>query len=193
MLLGAHKPLWLEGRLGGTVTEVVSNSRRPVAVLLDRGLTRVKRVLVAYAGGPEDRAALEFARRLGRAPGVELTMLHVVSPGQGLEPGQGRAQVAELLSSDLTPSAGLSARAMQLKVVEHESPAEAVLDEARAGYDLIVLGMNTRWVDDRAISLRRRRVMKESPVSILVVHPPPTEAAALADAASLTPALGEGS
>jgi Kef-type K+ transport system membrane component KefB/nucleotide-binding universal stress UspA family protein len=190
VLLGAHKPLWLEGRLGGTVTEVISNSKRPVAVLLDRGLKQVKRVLVAYAGGPEDRAALELARRLGRAPGVELTMLHVVPPGRGEEPGQGRAQVAELLSNEAVPSAGQHARLVQLKVVEHESPAEAVLDEAR-DYDLVVLGMNTRWVDDRAISLRRRRVMKESPVSILVVHPPLDEKEPAVEPAALSTTLSE--
>ncbi len=173
MLLGAHKPLWLEGRMGGTVTEVAQSSTRPVAVLVDRGLKRLQRVLVAYVGGAEDRAALEVARRLGGAPGVSLTMLHVVKPGQGTAPGRGRAQVAEVISDESIPQPELAALQLQLKVVEHDSPAEAVLAEAEAGYDLMVLGINPRLgLDDGLISLRRRRVLEESSISTLVVHPP---------------------
>ncbi len=194
VLLGAHKPLWLEGRLGGTVTEVVTNSQRPVAVLVDRGLAQLKRVLVAYAGGPEDRAALELARRLGRAPGVSLTMLHVVAPGQAEQPGRGRAQMAEVVADEALPNPELDARSLQFKVVEHDSPAEAVLAEARDGYDLLVLGMNPRWgLDDGFISIRRRRVLAESTVSILVVHPPLDQEAPAVDAAPFSTALNEGS
>ncbi|MGV3621931.1 MAG: cation:proton antiporter [Archangium sp.] len=186
VLLGAHKPLWLEGRLGGTVTEVVTHAQRPVAVLVDRGLTSLKRVLVAYAGGTEDRAALELARRLGRTPGISLTMLHVVPPGRAAQPGRGRAQLAEVVSSEFIPNPELDARSLQLKVVEHESPAEAVLAEAKDGYDLMVLGMNPRWgLDDGFISIRRRRVLAESKVSILVVHPPIEETSPAVDAAPM--------
>ncbi|PZR03642.1 MAG: cation/H(+) antiporter [Archangium gephyra] len=190
VLLGAHKPLWLEGRLGGTVTEVVTSSQRPVAVLVDRGLLSLQRVLVAYAGGPEDRAALELARRLGRTPGVSLTLLHVVPPGRAAQPGQGRAQVAEVVSHESIPNPELDALSLQLKVVEHESPAEAVLAEAKDGYDLLVLGMNPRWgLDEGFISIRRRRVLAESKVSILVVHPPIEENAPVVDAPRIGAAL----
>lgn len=193
VLLGAHKPLWLEGRMGGTVTEVVTTSLRPVAVLVDRGLRQLKRVLVAYAGGPEDRAALELARRLGGAPGVSLTMLHVVAPGRAAQPGRGRAQVAELVADEAIPNPELDARHLQLKVVEHESPAEAVLAEARDGYDLLVLGMNPRWgLDDGFISIRRRRVLAEATGSILVVHPPLANQAPVPETAPLPTALAEG-
>ncbi|MDP1921321.1 MAG: cation:proton antiporter [Myxococcales bacterium] len=192
VLLGAHKPLWLEGRLGGTVTEVVTTSQRPVAVLVDRGLTQLKRVLVAYAGGPEDRAALELARRIGRSPGVSLTMLHVVPPGQGQQPGRGRAQVAQVVADEVLANPELDARTLQLKVVEHESPAEVVLAEAREGYDLLVLGMNPGWgLDEGLISIRRRRVLAETTVSILVVHPPLGAPSFVVDAAPRQAALTE--
>ncbi len=155
------------------MTEVVTTSRRPVAVLVDRGLQQLRRVLVAYVGGSEDRAALEVARRLSRAPGVTLTMLHVVSPGHSDEPGRGRAQVAEVVSNELVPSPESDAEQLRLKVVEHESPAQAVLGEAADGYDLVVLGLNPGFgLEDGFISLRRRRVLEETTVSILVVHPP---------------------
>ena len=168
ILLAAHKPLLLEGRMSGTVGDVIAQAEMPVGVLLDRGLGQVERVLIAYAGGPEDLEALRVGRRLGQAPGVQLTLLHVVAPGEAARPGPGRAQVAEVLADP-----ELDAQSLRLLVVEHEFPPEAVLEEARRGYDLIVLGMNARWgLEAGRIGPKRRRVLVESSVSILAVQPP---------------------
>lgn len=190
LLLGAHKPLLLEGRLSGTVSEVVARSNCPVGVLVNRGLERVHRVLVAYAGGPEDLAALELARRIGRAAGTSLTLFHVVDPGGTSHPGRGRSQIAQALGgmARARHSAPSDARvtdehvleeqefdagSIQVRVVEHSSPADAVLEETKRGYDLVILGMHARWgLDAGLISWRRRRVLAEAPVSILAVHPP---------------------
>jgi Kef-type K+ transport system membrane component KefB/nucleotide-binding universal stress UspA family protein len=184
VLLGAHKPLLLEGRLSGAVGDVIAGAKTPVGVLLDRGLKRIRRVLVAYSGGPEDLEALRLAQRLGRAPGVELTFLHVVPPGRGDQPGPGRAQLAAYLGEAALRGGGQAvadqglAHPLRMQVVEHESPPVAVLEEARRGYDLIVLGMNARWgIEAGMISPKRRRVLIESPVSILAVHPPLAAAA----------------
>jgi Kef-type K+ transport system membrane component KefB/nucleotide-binding universal stress UspA family protein len=191
ILLGAHKPLLLEGRLSGTVSEVVAESNCPVGVLVDRGLTKVERVLVAYAGGPEDSEALSLARRIGRTSGTRLTLLHVIPPGSSGHPGKGRSQIADALqnltevenSSDCDDEAvaidqvfeepGADSGKVHVRVVEHPSPPDAVLKESERGYDLIVLGMHARWgLGAGIISLRRRRVLAEAPVSILAVHPP---------------------
>jgi nucleotide-binding universal stress UspA family protein len=167
VLLGAHKPLLLEGSLGGIVRDVVGRARTPVGVFIDRGLKQVSRVLVAYAGGPEDLAALELARRLASAPGVSLTLLHVVSPGEFGQPGRGRAQIDEVFAEP-----GAEGSTVRVLVIEHASPSDAVLEEASRGYELIVLGMRERWgLGTGVLSLRRQRVMAEAPVSILAVHP----------------------
>jgi len=190
VLLGAHRPMLLEGRLSGTVSDVARDSKCPVAVLVDRGLTRIQRVLVAYAGGPEDLAALELARRIGRAPGTELTLFHVVAPGGGDRPGPGRGQIASALGTPVethreTPTGrttpvvdelfaepGMHAGRLRVRFVEHGSPPDAVLEECRQGYDLVVLGVHARWgLEQGMLSLRRRRVLSEAPVSILAVHP----------------------
>jgi Kef-type K+ transport system membrane component KefB/nucleotide-binding universal stress UspA family protein len=191
VLLGAHKPLLLEGRLSGTVSEVVAGSHCPVGVLVDRGLKKIARVLVAYAGGPEDLAALELARRMGGTPGTSLTLFHVVRPGDAERPGRGRSQIADALgdlagaprrsgghgepdaSYQLVADPSVDFGAVHVRVVEHTSPPDAVLEEARRGYDLVVLGMHARWgLRSGMISLRRQRVLSEAPVSILAVHPP---------------------
>jgi len=190
VLLGAHKPLLLEGRLSGTVKDVVAESHCPVGVLVDRGLKKVTRVLVAYAGGPEDLAALELARRIGRAPGASLTLFHVIPPGQTDPSGPGRNQLANDLqdlaearrgsggdsearaTDQVFAEPGVDSGSVHVRLVEHASPPDAVLDECRRGYDLVVIGMHARWgLGAGTISLRRRRVLAEAPVSILAVHP----------------------
>lgn len=168
LLLGWHKPLLLEGRLGGIVGNVIARANRPVGVLVDRGLQKIGRVLVAFAGGPEDLAALRLARRIGGGSGVELTLLHVVTPENVARPGRGQSQIEQVF-----PEPDLNSGSIRVHIVEHASPPDAVLGEVRQGYDLVVLGMNARWgLRAGTISLRRQRVLAESPVSILAVHPP---------------------
>lgn len=184
ILLGSHKPLLLEGQFGGTVGEVVGRARHPVAVLVDRGLDRLQRVLVAFVGGVEDQAALQLAQRIGQAPGVSLTILHVTAPDD--EAVHGRAQLDELFPEDR-----LSAKALRLKTVSHDSPPDAVLEELGRGYDLLVLGLGQHWgLSTSLIGRRKGRVLTESPVSVLAVHAPPTEAASapalVGDAADAT-------
>lgn len=191
MLLGAHKPLLLSGRLSGVVSEVVAKAHCPVAVLVDRGLNRVARVLVAYAGGPEDVAALELARRIGGTSGTTLTLFHVIPPGDHQRRGKGREQIAHALQDlsaqarqvasqadaevveHVLPEPDAAAGSVHVRLVEHASPPDAVLEECQRGYDLVVIGMHARWgLGVGTISWRRQRVLAEAPVSILAVHPP---------------------
>jgi nucleotide-binding universal stress UspA family protein len=176
ILLGAHKPLLLEGRLSGTVGDVVAAAHCPVGVLVDRGLKRISRVLVAFAGGPADLAALELARRIARTPGTSLTLFRVVTPSDFDPPEKAPDQTAEALQglADIRAQAPGDAKiAVLVRSVEHSSLPDAVLEECRRGYDLVVLGMHPRWgLGAGVIGLRRQRVLAEATVSILAVHPP---------------------
>ncbi|HSC85664.1 MAG TPA: universal stress protein, partial [Polyangiaceae bacterium] len=180
--------------LGGIVADVVRRSSSPVGVLIDRGLEHVQRVLVAYAGGDLDLAALSVARDLGRASGTSVTLLHVVEPGSNASGGNapgghapGRQQITQVFGEPL-----LSSQSLSMKIVEHDSPPDAVLAEAANGYDLVVLGMSARWGAGRtSLGLRRERVLRECPVSVLVVHPPEAQNARSASAPRASGTLAE--
>jgi len=75
LLLGAHKPLFLEGELGGTVADVLSAANQITGILLDRGLTRVRRVLVCRTRSAHDAAVDAVVERLAMAPDVIVTTL----------------------------------------------------------------------------------------------------------------------
>ncbi|QSQ21124.1 cation:proton antiporter [Pyxidicoccus parkwayensis] len=171
VLLGWHKPLFSQTVLGGTVHEVMEAANGTVGVLVDRGLTDVKRVLVPFIGSPHDRAALGLARRMMRQAGAEVTVLHVTSDLGGTG---ARAQVEELFPAE--------EGGVRLKVVRHEAPDEAALEEARNGYDLIVVGLGAKWgLEDRLFGLQRERIVRDAPGSLLVVrHPEPATVAEVA-------------
>ncbi|TQF16295.1 cation/H(+) antiporter [Myxococcus llanfairpwllgwyngyllgogerychwyrndrobwllllantysiliogogogochensis] len=177
VLLGWHKPLFSQTVLGGTVHEVMQAASGTVAVLVDRGLSDVKRVLVPFIGSRHDRAALKLARRLMRQSGAEITVLHVTSR----ESNGARAQVDELFPAE-------EGSGVRLKVVQHESPEEAALEEARhGGHDLVVVGVGAPWgLEDRVFGLQRERIVRDAPGSLLVVHEsePVVEAVATSQAAA---------
>ncbi|MBU8895622.1 cation/H(+) antiporter [Corallococcus sp. H22C18031201] len=163
LLLGMHKPLFSQTVLGGTVHEVMQGATGTVAVLVDRGLSEVKRVLVPFAGGRHDKAALGLARRLMRHSGAEVTVLHVTSAERE---GQARAVVEEFFPGD-------EGSRVRFKVVRHESPEDAALEEARTGYDLVVVGVGAEWgLQGRLFGLQRERIVRDAPGSLIMVREP---------------------
>ncbi|HEX8537148.1 MAG TPA: universal stress protein, partial [Cystobacter sp.] len=174
IVLGWHKPLFGQTVLGGTVHEVMREAAGDVAVLVDRGLENVRRVLVPFSGSRHDRAALGLARRLLKGAGAEVTILHVTSP----TPQAGRTP-ARLLVEELFPGASGQ---VHLKVVAHASPEDAVLAEAGNGYDLMVVGVGAEWgLEGHLFGLQRERLVRDSKLSMLVVRQPrPAETPAAA-------------
>jgi Kef-type K+ transport system membrane component KefB/nucleotide-binding universal stress UspA family protein len=165
LLLGWHRPLLGRTALGGTVREVMQRAQADVGVLVDRGLGRITRVLVPFLGGAHDKAALRLARRLAGHPATAITVLHVVSPERGDGKRQGaRARVEEVFQE-------AEGAVVTFKAVTHEVPSEAALAEAAQGYDLLVVGAGAEWgLEERLFSLHSERLIRECPVSLLVVR-----------------------
>jgi Kef-type K+ transport system membrane component KefB/nucleotide-binding universal stress UspA family protein len=167
VVLGWHRPLFAEGRLGGVVRDVLNRTRPHVAVLVDRGLTDIHRIMVAFAGTPEDVESLRIAKRLASLPGADVTLLHVVDPGKSGAKGPGRTQIGELMGASETQAGNV-----RLKVVEHASAEQAALDETAAGYDLVIVAMSREWgIERKGLAFRRERLLAESTASVLAVRP----------------------
>ncbi|THF64089.1 cation/H(+) antiporter [Pseudothauera nasutitermitis] len=176
VLLGAHKPLLLESSLDGTVSEVIEQAPGTVGVLIDHGLERIQRVLVACAGDPGDREAVRLAARLCSAPNARLSLLYIRPPR--------RAADAEV-PAELLELAGPEA---EVKAVVHPSPATAALAESRLGYDLVVIGKHDVWGLSGGRFGLRRHMLAESPASLLVIAGAPAAADAAQEAVPQPPA-----
>lgn len=92
VLLGLHKPLLGHARLGGPILAVAQHAPGDVGILHDRGLTEVRRVLLAL-GGAQEPAARRFAARLGAASGIQVDTF----PG-----AKGTGSIAELVTAART-------------------------------------------------------------------------------------------
>ena len=62
-----------------TIDEVVRDAPSDIAVVKQRGITQVKRILVPVRGGPHAELALRFAAALGTSFDAEVDALHVVA------------------------------------------------------------------------------------------------------------------
>jgi Kef-type K+ transport system membrane component KefB len=168
ILLGWHKPLFSRTVLGGTVYEVMEQAKSDVGVLIDRGFRKVQRVLVPFQGTPDDRAALLLARRFLQASGTEVTILHVVRPSRD----QGApSQADQILAQTFAEDGPGGNAAVTMKVVEHQTPADAVVTEAANGYDLVLIGMGQGWgLAQRRFGLTSEAIVQNCPCSLLVVR-----------------------
>jgi nucleotide-binding universal stress UspA family protein len=63
-----------------TIDEVVREAPCDIAVVKQRGVHEVRRILVPVRGGPHAELALRFADALGRSLDAEVAALHIVAP-----------------------------------------------------------------------------------------------------------------
>ena len=63
-----------------TIDEVVREAPCDIAVVKQRGVSNVRRILVPVRGGPHAELALRFADALGRGLGAEVDAVHIVPP-----------------------------------------------------------------------------------------------------------------
>ncbi len=174
-LMGFHRPLLSQTLLGGPVGEVLEDAQGTVGVFVDRGMTELKRVLVPFVGTQHDRAAISLARRLLHVGNVEVTLLHVKSPGS-------KDRAADHSFDE--PEGGQ----VTLRVVQDESPVDAALAESTQGYDLIVVGVGRELgLESSLLGLHAQRLMRDATVSTLIVRGPLEPK--IAEGRALDPAL----
>ena len=116
-----------------TIDAVVRESPCDIAVVKQRPLAEIRRILVPVRGGPHAELALDFADALARRHGARVTVLHVVAPG--LTPAV-RAQAEHALATFLKLHARGHADGL---LREAPNVRNAILREAEKS-DLVIMG-----------------------------------------------------
>ncbi|MGH3073321.1 MAG: glucosyl-3-phosphoglycerate synthase, partial [Gaiellales bacterium] len=116
-----------------TIDEVVREAPCDIAVVKQRGVGEVRRILVPVRGGPHAELALRFADALGRSLGAEVAALHVLAPE--IEPEM-RARTERALSAFVRQHT--HGRAQPL-LVEGAAIGPTIVREAEAA-QLVVMG-----------------------------------------------------
>jgi nucleotide-binding universal stress UspA family protein len=116
-----------------TIDAVVRESPCDIAVVKQRPMAEIRRILVPVRGGPHAELALDFADALARRHGARVTVLHVVPPG--LTPAV-RAQAEHALATFLKLHARGHADGL---LREAPNVRNAILREAEKS-DLVIMG-----------------------------------------------------
>ncbi len=167
IVLGGHHGLFATSALGRIADEVILNSNRNVAILVEKNLLAVQRIMVPYIGENQDIGALLAADQISQRHDARVTILHVVKPGSHAD-NTGRIGVQSLVDRQFaTPG---STRQVRFQVVESDSPVDVVVRES-ANYDLIILGISAQWqLKQKILSRSQSSVAQASTCSVLAVH-----------------------
>jgi nucleotide-binding universal stress UspA family protein len=168
ILLSWRGPLSAGAIYGSPNKTVLEEADRDVAVLCERHLGEVRRVLVPAGGGPHARLGLRLAAEIARGDEAELTILRIARPGEDLDTEAEMRGLHHLADEVL---GGPDPR-VQTRIVVHEAVVEGILEEARNGdYDLLVIGASNEWaVKSLLVGAIPDAVADRAPCSVLMVR-----------------------
>jgi nucleotide-binding universal stress UspA family protein len=97
-----------------------------------------------------------------------VTILHVIKPGRGEEERLGARQEFDQTFTEEGPYNRASVR---MKLVSHDKPAVAALEEAGKGYDLVIVGAGHQWgLERRLFGMAPELMVEQCPTSLLLVR-----------------------
>ncbi|MGH2537830.1 MAG: universal stress protein [Candidatus Promineifilaceae bacterium] len=157
--------------VAGVIREILRDNLCDVAIVHDRGLPAINRILVATAGGPNAPTAAQLAVNLAAAYSAEVHFLNVASAEDPEAMAAGQARVADTLREVLIPD-HVRYRA---RVVLGRNPVRSVVEEA-AQYDLFLVGDSPRdWrgqVVLESFSAKVARNCSQTAIIVLGRHSP---------------------
>lgn len=141
ILLGWHGPLTLANILNSIDKEVLQSAPCDVAVLMERHLNGIKRILLPLGGGPHARLGLRLATNLANGEMAELVVLRVVKRLESTDMEVEKAALEKIIKDELKELPDW----ITPKVVKSTRIIASILKEARNNYDLIVIGASEEW------------------------------------------------
>jgi len=123
-----------------TIDEVIRERPCDIAVVKQRGVGKVRRVVAPVRGGPHAELAMRYAKALSDAFEADLQVLHVVPPS--LDPAI-RSQAERALGSFVERHTGDPTSAL---VVEGDDVSSAILAEVESA-ELVIMGATATAID----------------------------------------------
>jgi nucleotide-binding universal stress UspA family protein len=168
ILLDWRGPLSAGQIYGSPRKTILQEAHCHVAVLRERNLGEVRRVLVPAGGGPHARLGLRLAAQIARSDDAELTVLRIARPSQELNMEAEERACTHMADEVL----GTRDSRVQTKVVVHEAVVDGILEETEGGeYDLLVIGASDEWgVKSLLVGAIPDAIADKAPCSVLMVR-----------------------
>jgi nucleotide-binding universal stress UspA family protein len=130
------------------------------------GQQEVQRVLVSAGGGSHAQLGLRLAVKIMDNVHGHLTLLRVVPPSSEVDIESEIDQLHRFAAEILGPD-----RPVHAQVTVNRSVLDAILEEAKRGYDLLIVGESEesgprRWLS----STIPDRIVERAPCSVVIVH-----------------------
>ncbi len=179
LVIGVAKTRDPDGGFSNDVSRIAEGFDGPLAVVnshhdSDRPAERIGRILIPVNGTDVSRRAAEAALALGRATGATALALYVTrasaTVGNAKTPRrQASRRNDQAVLKEIRVLAERYKVDLRVKTRANVAPDEAILNESRQGYDLIVLGVNRRPGDTLHFGNTATAVLDRSTVSNLFV------------------------
>ena len=168
ILLDWRAPLSPGQIYGSSGKTILQEACCNVAVLRERELDDVRRVLVPAGGGPHARLGLRLAAQIASSDEAELTVLRIARPSEELNMEAEERALDHLVDEVLDRSDPR----VQTKVVVHEAVVKGILEEAESkDYDLLVIGASNEWgVKSLLVGAVPDTIADQAPCSVLMVR-----------------------
>ena len=168
ILMGWRGQLTTQRVMGSVVKEVVRGATCHVAVLRDRGVDELRKIIVLMGTGPHARLALRLAWDIARGVGAQLTALRFFPEREEVnlevEMDALRQTVEDVLGE--IPDAVIT------RLVRNDSLLSGTLAEVDArGCDLIVIGASQEWfLKHMVFGSIPDLIAEKAPCSVLMVR-----------------------
>jgi nucleotide-binding universal stress UspA family protein len=149
------------------IEEILRDDLCEVAIVQDRGLGQVNRVLLATSGGPNAQAASPLVLDVVRAFDAELHLFYIASPDDPDSQDVGQHRIAETLGEFNVEDLKL-----QRRILVDADPVQALIRES-ARYDLLVMGGSPRdWRGKIRLDSFSAKVARNTDTTAIVLIAP---------------------
>jgi K+:H+ antiporter len=179
LIVGVADTRNAKGGFGNLVTRISEKFAGPVAIVDTQGqnaerlLKKPNKIIVPVNGTDVSRRAAEVAFALARSDGAQVTVLYVATPRGGTRHDSPEARPTPRNHKGILDEINALAERYKVNVrrstAEHAVPIEAILKEAKRGYNLIVLGANRRPGDTLFFGNTAAAILDRAPIPKLFV------------------------
>lgn len=139
ILMGWHRPVFDQNRLGGRVGKMLGFAPKDVAVFVDQNLTALNQIVVPYVASLHNDLAVEIALRLVfNLPDCHLKVLRLVTDAYS---DSELSREFTVLLDQIDPAVG---RRIETPIITTSDPITAVVEASRSA-DLTIAGASREW------------------------------------------------
>jgi amino acid transporter/nucleotide-binding universal stress UspA family protein len=163
LILGSGSTTTREKILGSVLDPLIQEAPCDVGVLKMKKDTKIKKILLPTAGGPNAKLAFEWGTWIAQQNKGTLTMLSIVSDERKIKKGQSCLMETKKTVEHET-------KRIEEKIVYGTNILKTIIQESK-GYDMILIGASKAGLWQRIrFGTIPEKLTRRSPVSVLVVR-----------------------